>query len=346
MIRTVLTIVMGLFLSQAVISQGTLEGNINADMLKKIQESFKGSATDIALMNAITHNDIKKLAQTRSSDSDVNHLFSNKIEIVGITNQKSSGRCWLYTGLNTIRPMVREKYNLNDFEFSQTYNFFWDQFEKANLFLEIAKATADKPMEDREVGWLFKSPIGDGGQWTTFADNVMKYGLVPTDAMPDTYQSENTKIMSKLLRRKLREDGMKMRALANSKMTEELKEEAKLEMLSEIYRILVLSLGEPPTEFEWQFKDKDGNISEEKTYTPKQFYDDLVGIDLSEYIMFMNDPVREYNKVYEVQYDRNLVEGGNWKYINLPNAKIKEFAKNSILGNDPMYFSLPPQQHH
>ena len=105
---------MGLFLSQAVISQGTLEGNINADMLKKIQESFKGSATDIALMNAITHNDIKKLAQTRSSDSDVNHLFSNKIEIVGITNQKSSGRCWLYTGLNTIRPMVREKYNLND----------------------------------------------------------------------------------------------------------------------------------------------------------------------------------------------------------------------------------------
>jgi bleomycin hydrolase len=235
--------------------------------------------------------------------------------------------------------MVREKYNLNDFEFSQTYNFFWDQFEKANLFLEIAKATADKPMEDREVGWLFKSPIGDGGQWTTFADNVMKYGLVPTDAMPDTYQSENTKIMSKLLRRKLREDGMKMRALANSKMTEELKEEAKLEMLSEIYRILVLSLGEPPTEFEWQFKDKDGNISEEKTYTPKQFYDDLVGIDLSEYIMFMNDPVREYNKVYEVQYDRNLVEGGNWKYINLPNAKIKEFAKNSILGNDPMYFS-------
>ena len=145
--------------------------------------------------------------------------------------------------------------------------------------------------------------------------------------------------MSKLLRRKLRGDGMKMRALANSKMTEELKEEAKLEMLSEIYRILVLSLGEPPTEFEWQFKDKDGNISEEKTYTPKQFYDDLVGIDLSEYIMFMNDPVREYNKVYEVQYDRNLVEGGNWKYINLPNAKIKEFAKNSILGNDPMYFS-------
>ncbi|MDG1135819.1 MAG: C1 family peptidase [Bacteroidales bacterium] len=339
MIRTILTIVMGLFFSQALICQGSLEGNINDDMLKKIQESFKGSPTDIALMNAVTHNDIKKLAQTRSSDLDVNHLFSNKIEVVGITNQKSSGRCWLYTGLNTIRPMVREKYNLNDFEFSQTYNFFWDQFEKANLFLEIAKATAHKPMDDREVEWLFKSPIGDGGQWTTFADNVMKYGLVPTDAMPDTYQSENTKMMSKLLRRKLREDGIKMRTLANSKMTEELKAEAKLEMLSEIYRILVLCLGEPPAEFAWQFKDKDGNISEEKTYTPEQFYNDLVGIDLSEYIMFMNDPVREYNRLYEVQYDRNLVEGGNWKYINLPNVKIKEFAKNSILGNDPMYFS-------
>lgn len=312
---------------------------IDKETLKAVQETFKKTPTDVALMNAISHNDIKKLAQTRESDGAVNHFFSNKVKVSGITNQKSSGRCWLYTGLNTIRPMVQEKYNLGNFEFSQTYNFFWDQFEKANLFLEIARETAFKPMDDREVEWLFKNPIGDGGQWTTFADNIMKYGLVPASAMPDTYQSEKTSMMSRLLKRKLREQGLEMRALAKSRMSEEGKHKAKVKMLAEIYRILVLSLGEPPVEIEWQFKDKDGKISEVKKYTPKQFYDELVGVDLTEYVMFMNDPVKEYNKLYEVKHDRNLFEGGNWKYINLSNEKIKEFAKNSILGNEAMYFS-------
>jgi len=124
--------------------------------------------------------------------------------------------------------MVQEKYNLNEFEFSQTYNFFWDQFEKTNLFYEIVISTANKPMDDREVEWLFKNVIGDGGQWTTFADNIMKYGLVPTSAMPDTYQSEKTAMMSRLLRRKLREDGLRLREVANSRMSEEAKQDVKL----------------------------------------------------------------------------------------------------------------------
>lgn len=315
------------------------KGQLSKETIKDIMATFKKTPSDIALQNAITHNDIKKLAETRDNEGVVNHYFSNKVNASGITNQKSSGRCWLYTGQNTLRPLVQEKYNLANFEFSQTYNFFWDQFEKANLFLEIAIATANKPLDDREVSWLFHNPIGDGGQWTTFADNVMKYGLVPSSAMPDTYQSEKTSMMSRLLRRKLREDGLKIRDITNSRMREELKQAAKIEMLSEIYRILVLSLGEPPTEFVWQYKDKDGNISESKTYTPLEYYNALIGIDLNEYVMLMNDPVKEYNKLYEVQYDRNLVEGGNWKYINLTNEKIKEFAVRSILANEAMYFS-------
>ncbi len=316
-----------------------IAGQLSKETIKEIMATFKKTPSDIALLNAVTHNDIKKLAETRSNEDHINHYFSNKVKTHGITNQKSSGRCWLYTGQNTLRPLVQEKYNLLDFEFSQTYNFFWDQFEKANLFLEIAIATANKPLDDREVSWLFHNPIGDGGQWTTFADNVMKYGLVPSSAMPDTYQSEKTSMMSRLLRRKLREDGLKIRDITKSRMSEELKQAAKFDMLSEIYRILVLSLGEPPVEFVWQYKDKDGEISEAKSYTPKQFYEALIGVDLNNYVMLMNDPVKEYNKLYEVQYDRNLVEGGNWKYINLTNANIKEFAKRSILANEAMYFS-------
>jgi bleomycin hydrolase len=338
--RKILSIVLGvLIIGTSGIYAQEISGKLSDKDIKSIRSTFKHTPTDVALLNAVTHNDIKKLAQTRENDGSINHLFSNKVDVNGITNQKSSGRCWLYTGLNTIRPLVQEKYNLGSFEFSQTYNFFWDQFEKANLFLEIARATANKPLNDREVEWLFKNPIGDGGQWTTFADNIMKYGLVPSTAMPDTYQSEKTSMLSRLLRRKLREDGLRMRAIASSRMNEEAKQKAKLEMLSEIYRILVLSLGEPPTEFVWQTKDKDGKISEAVSYTPKQFYQELIGIDLNEYVMFMNDPAKEYNKLYEVQYDRNLVEGGNWKYINLPNELIKEFAKKSVIGNEGMYFS-------
>jgi len=334
-----LLIVIVFVLSTMHITAQTKSGQLNQETIKSIQTSFKTTSTNTALINAITHNDIKKLAETRSNEGLINHYFSNKVNVNGITNQKSSGRCWLYTGLNTIRPIVQEKYNIANFEFSQTYNFFWDQFEKSNLFLEVAISTAHKPLDDREVEWLFKNVIGDGGQWTTFADNVMKYGLVPTSAMPDTYQSEKTAMMSKLLRRKLREDGLKIRAITLSKITEEAKEDAKIAMLTEIYRILVLSLGEPPVQFNWQYKDKNGKISEEKLYDPKQFYNELIGIDLNDYVMLMNDPVKEYNMLYEVQYDRNLVEGGNWKYINLENAKIKEFAKRSILGNEAMYFS-------
>ncbi len=331
-------IILSAGISNPIFAQET-KGAITPDMMEEIRATFTDSQQNKALVNAITHNDLKKLAINREKDGKVSHLFSNKVETSAITNQKKSGRCWLYTGLNTLRPMVVDSYKIKQFEFSQTYNFFWDQFEKANLFMEAMIATADLAVDDRKIVWLFKNPVGDGGQWTTFADNVKKYGLVPSSAMPDTYQSENTRMMSKLLKRKLRENGLRLRGMANNKMSRKDLEEAKLEMLSEIYRILALSLGEPPTEFTWQFEDKDGIISETKTFTPAQFYDEVIGINLDDYVMLMNDPSKDYNKLYEVEYDRNLQEGNNWKFINLPIEKVKEFARASILNNEAMYFS-------
>jgi bleomycin hydrolase len=332
--------ILALFLASIPAIQAQVsKGSLNEAELKQIQETFKNTPTDQALINAVTHNDIKTLVINRENDGKLNDFISNKINTNAITNQKSSGRCWLYTGLNTLRPMVQEKYKMIDFEFSQTYNFFWDQLEKANLFMEIAISTADKPLDSREVEWLFKNPIGDGGQWTTFADIVNKYGLVPADAMPNTFQSEKTAAMSDLLTTKLRENGLKLRKITLSKMSLEAQNQAKLEMLAEIYRILVLTLGEPPKTFVWQYKDKDGKISEAKTFTPKEFYNEIIGIDFSDYVMFMNDPSRDFGKLYEVEFDRNLVEGANWKYINLPADKLKEFAKASILANEALYFS-------
>ncbi len=314
-------------------------GKLDAATIKEIQSSFKRTSTDKALENAVTHNAIRNLAKNRENEGKVNHLINTKVKTHGISNQRSSGRCWLYTGLNTLKPIVLEKYDIKNFEFSQTYSFFWDQFEKANLFLEIAIETADKPITDRKVEWLLKNPIGDGGQWTTFADIVQKYGVVPADAMPDTYQSKNTSMMSRMLKRKLREDALVLRDMVNKKAKKKELAREKIDMLKDIYRILVLSLGEPPQEFVWQYETKEGKASEAFTYTPQSFYEQIVGRDLTQYVMFMNDPTRDYYKLYEVEFDRNLVEGANWKYINLPADEIKKMAVKSIQNNEAMYFS-------
>ena len=315
-------------------------GKLDMQTIRKIQATYKNSPTDRALQNALTHNDIKKLAKSRSNEGKVNHYFNHKVTgVLATTNQKSSGRCWLFTSLNTLRPVVIRKYNLPDFEFSENYNFFWDQFEKANLFMEIAILTAKEPMESRMVSWLFHNPIGDGGQWATFNDLVKKYGVVPASAMPETYQSNHTAMMSRLLRRKLREDGLELRKMVAAKASKKQVEARKIQMLTEIYRILVLNLGEPPQEFTWQYKDKSGKISKPETFTPQSFYQKVVGINVDDYVMFMNDPTRPYYKLYDVQFDRNLAEGGDWKYINLPNDTIKKFAIRSIEDNQAMYLS-------
>ncbi len=325
--------------SISMVSAQSNKGKLDKKTINEIRNSFKNTSENTAAINAVTHNSIKTLAKSRANEGKQNHFINTKVSTHGISNQYSSGRCWLYTGLNTLKPMVLEKYDIEGFEFSQTYNFFWDQFEKSNLFLEIAIATADKPLSDRKVQWMMKNPIGDGGQWTTFADIVKKYGVVPASAMPDTYQSKNTRMMSRLLARKLREDAMELRDLANNGAKNKNLASTKIEMLKDIYRMLVLLLGEPPQQFTWQYETKGGTASEVLTYTPEKFYQEVVGINVDDYVMFMNDPSRDYYKLYEVEYDRNLAEGANWKYINLPIDVIKKFAVKSIKDNEAMYFS-------
>lgn len=315
------------------------QGDLDEEDISRIRSSLNMDNDTRALMNAISSNDISKLAVNRENLGKVNPYFSHKVEINGITDQKSSGRCWLFTGLNVLRPKVIEKFNMKEFEFSQNYSFFWDQLEKSNLFLESVIATAGLPEDDRKVDWLLRHPIGDGGQWTGVIDIIEKYGAVPASAMPESQNSENTRFMSRMLRKKLRENALEIRQMAAAGATASDIRKEKITMLSEIYRILVLCLGEPPLEFSWQYEDKEGNISEMKTYTPESFYDEMVGVNLQDYVMFMNDPSREYYKLYEIEYDRHMHEGGNWKYINLPVEKIKAFAKASILDNEAMYFS-------
>ena len=312
---------------------------LNQEDIKKMAIALDKNPAKTALTNAISNNSIKKLALNQENKGKINYFINTKVETKGITNQKSSGRCWMFTGLNVLRAKVITKYELESFTFSHTYLFFYDQLEKANLFYNGMIETTFLPLEDREVEWLLKNPIGDGGQWTGVVDLVSKYGLVPTSAMPETYQSENTAMMSKLIKRKLREDGLKLRELGKTKMSREMLMEMKNEKLAEIYQILAFSLGEPPVDFEWQYKGKDGKISEAKTFTPMEFFEEVIDINFNDYVMLMNDPGKEMNQLYEIRYDRHVQEGENWKYINLEADQIKKFAVASIKDNEGMYFS-------
>ena len=324
-------VVVGTFAASA----QTEKGGIDAEMLSRIRQSYTGSAEQRAVKNALASNSIATLAINADNLAMCDTHFSHRVKTKGITDQKSSGRCWLFTGLNVLRAKMIEKYDLPQMEFSQNYNSFYDQLEKANLFLQGIIDTRDLPLDDRKVDWLLHNPIGDGGQFTGVSNLIMKYGVVPKEAMPETFQSNATSQMAMILKLKLREWALELRELKPAKAMER-----KEQMLSEVYRILVECLGVPPTEFEWARYNTKGELVSKKVYTPKSFYDEYIGEDLEQnYVMIMNDPSREYGKVYEIDYDRHMYDGENWLYVNLPIERVKELAIASIKDNTAMYFS-------
>ena len=332
-----------LFIGQQAMAQqpaGSPDGGISAEMLEQISKGYEGNASDKALRNALAVTPIGTLATNAENAAMIDTHFSDRVKTKGITDQQSSGRCWLFTGLNVLRAKMIDKYDLPGMEFSQNYLFFYDQLEKANLFLQGVIDTKNLPFEDRKVDWLFSNPLSDGGQFTGVSNLITKYGLVPAEAMPETYQANNTSQMATLIKLKLREDGLDLREAAANGASAKKLQAMKVEQLSEVYRMLALCLGEPVKEFEWIRCDKSNNIVSRKTYTPKSFYDEFIGEDLeNNYIMIMNDPCREYGKVYEIDYDRHVYDGHNWVYVNLPVERIKEMAIASIKDNTAMYFS-------
>ena len=316
-------------------------GGISTEMLARMQQSFGGSPTDRALRNIMVNQSPKKLAMNYENATKFDANFSNRVESRAVTDQKSSGRCWMFTGMNVLRNQAIRHHHLPaDFQFSQAYLFFYDQLEKSNLFLQAMIDTYRKPIDDQEVQWLFKNPIGDGGQFTGVANLIDKYGLVPSDVMPETYNTNNTDAISSLIALKLREDGLELRDMAAQKgMTPQKLQARKTEMLATVYRMLALTMGVPPSEFTWQQKDASGKVVSTDTYTPKQFYEKFAKTDFSKYYMVMNDPTREYYKVYEIQYDRHVYDGQNWRYLNLPMEDIAPMCIASIKDSTMMYFS-------
>jgi bleomycin hydrolase len=310
------------------------QGGITQDMLNQIKSSYKHTLADKAIYNAMAETSIAVLAKNHENLANFDTNFTNKVVSHGITDQQQSGRCWLFTGLNVLRAQMMAKYGLDEMEFSQNYCFFYDQLEKANLFLQGIIDTREKPMDDKMVEWLFRNPISDGGQFTGISDVIGKYGVVPSSVMPETYSSENTSQIARLVGLKLREFGLQLRDEAAKGVKVSALEAKKTEMLSTVYRMLALAFGEPVERFTWTMN------GETKEYTPQSFYQEYLGNDLTNnYVMLMNDPSREYYKCYEIDFDRHVYDGKNWTYVNLPVEDIKAMAIESIKDSTMMYFS-------
>jgi len=350
------------------------DGALTPGQIEKIRSEFQLDGHLRATRNALTNTGIKGIAENRDVLVDHDKKFSHKIKTKGISNQKSSGRCWMFAGFNTIKPVLMNNLDVSDFEFSHIYLQFWDKMEKANSFLEYMIEYRDRDLQDREVVFLLKSPAPDGGYWENFADLVTKYGVIPKEAMAESASSESTGMMNKALARLLRRSAVELREIYKDTGSVRKMREAKAGMLAEVYQVLVLNLGTPPEEFTWRHKgkdegdddDEDGDEeedaddedegdkeeeeedddydveqdwSEARRYTPQSFYKEYVGLDLSEYVNIADDPIRPKGGHYEVTLTKNLYDGQNAHYASIDIETLRALVTVVLLDNKAVYFA-------
>jgi len=315
--------------------------NITLKQIKKFKIQTNSNSMVRLARNSALKSEIEDLAMDWESFRKIDHTFSDVVSgEMPVTNQKSSGRCWGFAGLNLFRIYLGRKYNLKKFEFSQSYFMFWDKFEKSNYFLENIIATLNKPRDGRLMMHLVSNPIQDGGQWHMFINLINKYGVVPQTEMPETFQSSKSMRMNRMITRKLREFSKTLRD-ANKKGAS-LKElrSIKTDMLGIVYRLLTIHLGTPPDIFDWQVRDRKKIFHRFEGLTPKHFFLNHVQLDLDDYVCLINCPMSDkiYNEVYTVKYLGNVIGGEDIKYLNLHSKRLKEAAVASIKDNNPVWF--------
>ena len=317
-----------------------MDKRLTPEMLGEYSGLFWADERNVAALNAVTAADIHQVALNRNLAATTDHTFSIHLKTPKATSQKKSGRCWLFAGLNVLRLAARQSLNLEQFELSQNYLMFWDKLEKANYFLENILETLDRGPDDRLVMHLLKDPIQDGGQWDMFANLAAKYGVVPKTVMPETASSGNTRTMNALVTDKLREFAAVLRRRAAEGADENELRRIKLEMLSAIYRLLTIHLGEPPRSFDWQWRDKDDEFHRDSELTPRGFFDRHVGVDLRETVCLINCPTADkpFDQLYTIDYLGNVLEGELIRYLNVELEPFKRAAARMLQDGKPVWF--------
>lgn len=313
---------------------------INKKLLNEFRDNITENSKYRVLQNALTQNSVNDIALNREVIFATDHSFSHHIDDWPVTNQKSSGRCWIFAGLNMLRPGIMKKLNIKEFEFSQNYVLFWDKMERANFFFENIIATADRDIDDRSIAHILSNAISDGGQWDMLAGIIKKYGLVPKNFMPETYSSSNTGQMNMILLLKMQAGAKTLRDMIAKGAGRTEITGVKEDLLNIIYRILSMHLGTPPESFIWQWMDKDRKFHRVEEMTPKEFADRYLDTRVEDYICLVHDP-RSYHppmKTYTVEFLGNIIDGEEVKYLNVPMDVLKDTASRILQDGSPVWF--------
>ena len=302
-----------------------------------MRADFDGDPSAKVAQNAVTGNNVASVSLRRDLVQEVDFTFSTKLDDWKATNQKSSGRCWLFATLNLFRPGTMKKMNVKEFEFSQAHIHFWDKFERSNHFLEAIIGTSDRAVDDRTIHFLLSDPIGDGGQWNMAMNLIRKHGLVPKSAYPESNSSSSTRWMNSILKDILRSTASELREIIGSGGTVEDARTHKESRMKDIWRVLCIHLGTPPESFDWQWRDKDKEFHRRGKITPQEFAEEFVDIDWEDYVCIVNDPRNEYYRTYTVEYLQNVAGGPPVVYLNVPSDEMKSITQKILEDGLPVW---------
>ena len=323
-----------------------MDRSLTSETTKAAREAVASDPCARIARNAVTSSGVRKAARDPEAAAQATTTFDIQLEQGDTTDQKRSGRCWMFASLNTMRYRVMKRLGLKTFELSQAYPLFWDKYERSNWFFECVIATASEPLASREVSYLLADPICDGGQWDMFRSLVKKYGVVPKEAMPETACSSNTGDMDKYLTRYLRAGAKRLRDVIAAGGDGDAIAAAKAELMQGVYRILVICLGEPPASFDVRIRDDKNELKASGTYTPREFFDEFVGMNLDDYVSVINAPTQDkpYLHAFTVKFLGNVVEDGQVRYVNLPIEALKRVAVAQLRDGLPVWFGSDVDQ--
>ena len=314
--------------------------SLEQDFTDKLYAAYEANPKFAAMENAISHNGLLASLEKRSAAVENTPVFSLDLTKDKVSDQKASGRCWMFAALNTFRHKMIAGFQLEDFELSQAHTFFWDKYEKSNWFLEQVIATADQELTSRKVKFLLDTPQQDGGQWDMVVSLFEKYGVVPKSVYPESISSSNSRELNQILNKLLRQDAQILRELAAKGAESAELQTKKEELLQEVFNFLAMNLGLPPRQFDFSYRDKDNHFHSESGLTPLTFYQKYVDLKLADYVSIINAPTADkpYGRSYTVEMLGNVVGSKPVRYLNVEMNRLKELAIAQMQAGETVWF--------